>query len=377
MRAIETKSTHSALTTEESPVPAQTFRIVILGLSITSSWGNGHATTYRGLVHELSGRGHDVLFLERDVPWYARKRDLAESAIGRVELYSSLGDLKTRFADEVREADFVMLGSYVPDGVRVGKWLLSAARGATAFYDIDTPVTLAKLRNQDREYLEPDLIPKFDVYLSFAGGPVLDVLREDFGARRVAPFYCCIDPEIYAPSKVNPVYELGYMGTYSKDRQDWLQELLLEPARTSPQGRFVVAGPLYPVDVAWPGNVRWVEHLAPAEHRAFYGAQRFTLNLTRADMVKAGYSPSTRLFEASACATPVITDPWEGLPDFLEPGNEILVARSRHDVMAILHDLPETERLVIGQNARKRVLQSHTASRRAMELEDLITALRG
>ena len=136
-------------------------RIVFLGLSITSSWGNGHATTYRGLVRALWARGHDVLFLERDVPWYAANRDLPRPPYGRTELYASLEDLKRRFAGDVGDADFVIVGSYVPEGVAVGEWVMATARGATAFYDIDTPVTLAKLEQGDTEYLTPELIPRY------------------------------------------------------------------------------------------------------------------------------------------------------------------------------------------------------------------------
>ncbi len=376
MRATEATSISPGQATCPTQSSRQRYRIVMLGLSITSSWGNGHATTYRGLVRELTLRGHEVVFLERDVPWYASQRDLAPSALGRVELYSSITDLQNRFGEEVRQADFVMVGSYVPEGAQVGKWVQETASGPVAFYDIDTPITMAKLRKNDHEYLSPDLIPGFDLYLSFAGGPILDELRREFGARRVVPFYCCIDPTIYRPSSRGPVYDLGYMGTYCKDRQPWLNELLLVPAKEWRNGRFAVAGPLYPGDIAWPQNVRRVEHLAPAEHKAFYCAQRFTLNLTRADMVRAGYSPSTRLFEASACATPVITDPWEGLSTFLEPGKEILVARSRQDVLVFLNDISEAERVLIGQNARKRVMGSHTASQRALELEGLIAMVR-
>lgn len=373
MRAVEAPPVNPNEITRAKRSPSPRYRIVMLGLSITSSWGNGHATTYRGLVHELALRGHEVVFLERDVPWYAAQRDLAPSALGRVELYSSVIDLQNRFEEEIRQADFVMMGSYVPQGAQVGQWVLKVATGPVAFYDIDTPITIAKLRKQDHEYLSPDLIPRFDLYLSFAGGPILDALRKEFGARRVSPFYCCIDPALYKPSNRGPEYDLGYMGTYCKDRQPWLTELLLVPAREWRNGRFAVAGPLYPGDIDWPQNVRRVEHLGPAEHKAFYCAQRFTLNLTRADMVRAGYSPSTRLFEASACATPVITDPWEGLSTFLEPGKEILVARTRHDILVFLHDIPESERVRMGQSARRRVMASHTAGRRAQELENLIS----
>lgn len=276
-------------------------RITILGLSISSSWGNGHATIFRALVKALVRRGHRVTFLERDVPWYARQRDLDE--------------LRDRHHAAVADADLAIVGSYVPDGIAVGRWVTQAARGVTAFYDISTPVTLARLERDDCDYIDRQLIPRYDLYLSFAGGPTLDRLERAFGSPRALPFYCCVDPQHYFPSTGDSAYDLGYMGTYSDDCQPPLERLLLEPARRWGDGRFVVAGPQYPADIAWPANVQRIEHLPPAEHRAFYNRQRWTLNITRADMIRADYAPSVRLFEAAACATPIISDRWQGLDE--------------------------------------------------------------
>lgn len=352
-------------------------RIVILGLSITSSWGNGHATTFRGLVRELDARGHDVLFLERDVPWYAENRDLPRPPYGRTELYDSLASLRARFHDEIRDADFVMVGSYVPDGAAVGEWATRTARGVTAFYDIDTPVTLARLERGDEEYLSEGLIPRYDRYLSFTGGPTLDLLEDRYGSPRALPLYCSFDPDLYHPEDRPIRWDLGYMGTYSDDRQPPLDALLLEPARRLPAGRFVVAGPQYPEDIAWPSGVERIAHLPPREHRAFYNAQRFTLNITRADMRAAGFSPSVRLFEAAACGVPIISDWWEGLDAFFVPGEEILIAHRAEDTLRFLHDIPAEEARAIGRRARARVLARHTAAHRAAELETFILEAMG
>ena len=348
---------------------ASPLRIVILGLSITSSWGNGHATTYRGLVRELGARGHGVLFLERDMPWYAANRDLPDPPYGRTVLYHSLAELQDRHAGAVREADLVIVGSYVPEGVAVGEWVTRTARGATAFYDIDTPVTLAKLARGDTEYLAPHLIPRYHLYLSFTGGPTLERLEQEYGSPLARPLYCAVDPALYYPEAGPVQWDLGYMGTYSDDRQPPLDRLLLEPARRWAAGRFVVAGPQYPDHIAWPANVARVEHLPPAAHNGFYNAQRFTLNITRADMARAGWSPSVRLFEAAACATPIISDFWPGLDTFFAVGEEILVARTPGDTLHYLRDLAETDRQAIGRRARRRVLGAHTAAHRAAELE--------
>jgi spore maturation protein CgeB len=344
-------------------------RIVILGLSITSSWGNGHATTYRGLVRELVGRGHNVLFLERDVPWYARHRDLPHPPFGRTVLYGSVDELRDRFSGDVRQADLVVIGSYVPDGVIVGDWAQDETRGITAFYDIDTPITLAKLARGEEEYLAARQIRYYDLYLSFTGGPTLRHLERAYGSPMARVLYCAFDPALYYPEDEEIAWDLAYMGTYSADRQPPLDKLLLEPARRWNAGRFAVAGPQYPDEVQWPDNVQHMPHIPPAEHRAFYNRQRFTLNVTRADMIAAGWSPSVRLFEAAACATPIISDRWPGIDSIFEPGREILLADSSSDVLDILRNIPEAERRAIGQRARARVLAEHTAAHRAAQLE--------
>ncbi|MGE5431488.1 MAG: glycosyltransferase [Syntrophomonadaceae bacterium] len=345
--------------------------IVILGLSITSAWGNGHATTYRGLIRELEARGHKVLFLERDLPWYASNRDMPVPPFGCTRIYSGMEELKELYTSDIKKADIVVVGSYVPEGVNVGKWVnLTASH--TAFYDIDTPVTLSKLERGDYEYISPELIPQYDLYLSFTGGPTLRRLEKDFGSPMARALYCSVDPEKYYPENQTIKYDLGYLGTYSDDRQPVLEHLMLSSAREWKQGRFIVAGPQYPESILWPENVERIYHLNPSEHRKFYNSQRFTLNITRADMIKAGYSPSVRLFEAAACRTPIISDYWEGLDTILTPDKEVLLSRSPQDTLKYLKNFPEEERIKIGEHARTRVLQAHTAAHRAGELENYI-----
>jgi spore maturation protein CgeB len=343
--------------------------IVVLGLSITSSWGNGHATTYRALVRALADRGHRVLFLERDVPWYASHRDLPAPPYGRTELYGTLAELAERFGAGIRGADLVVLGSYVPEGIAVARLVQELARGTTAFYDIDTPVTLARLARGECEYLVPELVRGFDLYLSFTGGPTLARIERELGSPAARAFYCSADPEVHRPDPRPPRWDLGYVGTYGADRQPALDRLLTEPARRRPAMRFAVAGPQYPAELRWPANVERIEHLPPGEHAAFYAGQRYTLNVTRADMVRAGYSPSVRLFEAAACGTPVVSDPWAGLETIFVPGREILIARSTDEALRLLEELPEEERQRIGERARARVLAEHTAHHRARALE--------
>lgn len=351
--------------------------IIFLGLSITSSWGNGHATTYRGLVRALAARGHDILFLERDVPWYAAHRDLPRPPGCRVALYQSLAELESRYASEVRAADAVIVGSYVPEGAAAGEWVTETAGGVAGFYDIDTPVTLCALVRGGCDYLTRRLIPRYDIYFSFTGGPTLDRLEREFGAQRARPLYCSVDPAQYFPRNLGKKWDLGYLGTYSPDRQPALERLMLEPARLAPEDRFIVAGPQYPPEVRWPENVARVDHLPPSKHRVFFNRLRFTLNLTRADMVVAGWSPSVRLFEAAACGTPIISDWWCGLGEFLEPDEEILIARTSQNVLQILHDLPDARRREIGDAGRRRILSAHTAEHRAAEFESHIRSVIG
>jgi spore maturation protein CgeB len=289
-------------------------------------------------------------------------------------LYETLDELKRRHAERVRDADVVVVGSYVPEGVAVGEWAAATAGGLVAFYDIDTPVTLAKLARGDYEYLTPALVARYGLYLSFTGGPTLRRIERELGSPMARALYCSVDPALYAPDPDAALrYDLGYMGTYSDDRQPTLDRLLAGPARAWGGGRFVVAGPQYPASIAWPPNVERVTHLAPREHRAFYSAQRFTLNVTRADMVAAGWSPSVRLFEAAACATPIVSDRWAGLDEVLTPGREILVADAGDDVLRALRGMPEDERRALGAAARARVLAAHTAAHRAAEFEGYVS----
>lgn len=351
--------------------------IVFIGLSITSSWGNGHASTYRSLIRGLNRRGHKVLFLERDQPWYASNRDAPILPFCQSRLYADVDELRTRFTPRIRAAAAVIVGSYVHDGRSVCDWVLEHATGVKAFYDIDTPVTLARLRDDSCEYLSVSQVPEFDLMLSFTGGPTLQRLERDYGARCARPLYCSVDVDQHQPKDVRRDIELGYLGTYSVDRQPALEELLNEPARRMPKRRFAVVGAQYPPHLTWPKNVQRIDHMAPGSHAQFYGRQRFTLNLTRADMRKAGYSPSVRLFEAAACGTPIISDEWVGLDDVLEPGKEILLASSTDEVTRYLEDVSDAQARQIAIAARERVCAEHSSVHRAEQLEHYLNAARG
>ncbi len=350
--------------------------LVVLGLSLSSSWGNGHATTWRSLIRGLAAHGTRVLFLERDVPWYAQNRDLPEPDFCDLELYADLAELERRWGAAIQDAPAVIVGSYVPEGPEALDLVLATARGPVLFYDIDTPVTLATLAREEATYIRPDQIPQLSGYLSFTGGPALERLESAYGARRAVAFHCCADETHYRPMKAERRWDLGYLGTYSPDRQPPLDRLLLEPARRLPHRRFVVAGPQYPAEIEWPANVERIEHLPPQEHPAFYAAQRFTLNVTRADMIAAGWSPSVRLFEAGACGTPVISDDWPGLTDLLPDGEAIRIARGPQDVTDLLETEDDALRDAMAAQARRRILDGHTGRARGRQLLDVLSDLR-
>ncbi|MGI9069893.1 MAG: CgeB family protein [Bryobacteraceae bacterium] len=346
---------------------------VFLGLSITSTWGNGHATTYRGLLKELSNRGYTATFLERDVPWYASHREFEDLPYCTVALYSSIEELKDRFTGLIRTADVVVVGSYVPDGIVIGDWLTATAKNLTAFYDIDTPVTLSNLKNDRCEYLSMPLCSKYDLYLSFTGGPTLEFIERKLGSPCARALYCSVDPALYYPQSEPARWDIAYLGTYAADRQAALENLLFNAARKHPHRQFVVAGPQYPDTVIWPPNVERIEHLPASEHRQFYNSQKFTLNLTRRDMIRSGYSPSVRLFEAGACGIPIFTDEWPGLQTFYEPYSEILPVPTDADLGCYLQ-IPDEQRLEVAQRARQRTLRFHTAAVRAREFEAHVNA---
>ncbi len=352
-------------------------RIVVFGLTITSAWGNGHATTFRALLRALARRGHSILFIEKDVEWYSNHRDLPSPDFCQVRLYDDWHASAPALLEMCADADAIVIGSYFPDAIACTQALADSGHGPLLFYDIDTPVTLAALRQHGRiDYLERAGIPLYDAYLSLTGGPVLNELRSHFGARRAYAFYCSVDPDTYKPMAIDDRFrcDLSYLGTFARDRQPKLMNLLAQPATKLPDAKFLVAGAMYPQQT-WPPNVQRMEHVAPPDHPAFYSSARYSLNLTRQDMVAAGYSPSVRLFEASACCATMISDDWPGMEHFFTPEQDILIAHNEQDVLDILRHMGEEERMRIGRNARERTLAHHSANQRAQEFEDIIQSL--
>jgi spore maturation protein CgeB len=350
-------------------------KLVIFGLTLSSSWGNGHATLWRGLIRALTRRNHDVVFFERDVPYYAEHRDLAELPGASLILYREWSRIAAQARSEARQAEVAVITSYCPDAKAAAALLREEAPGAlSVFYDLDTPVTLARLEaGETVDYLPGNGLRDFDLVLSYTGGAALEALRDRLGARRVAALYGHVDPQAHRPAPHDQRFtaDLSYLGTYAPDRQPALETLFVEPARRRPEQRFVLGGSGYPPDFPWAGNIWFVRHVAPPEHPPFYSSSRLTLNVTRRDMAAMGFCPSGRLFEAAACATPVLSDAWEGIEQFFTPGEEILLAGSAEEATAAL-DLPPEELARIGHAARERALDEHTSECRALRMLELL-----
>ena len=351
-------------------------KIVVFGLSITSAWGNGHATTFRALLSALHSRGHEIVFYEKNVEWYASNRDLPNPAFCKLRLYENWPEIATEVRRELAASDIGLVGSYFPDGIVAIEALLESRIPVKAFYDIDTPITVSRLRTDGAtEYLKSFQISGFDIYFSFTGGPMLQEIEQSFGAPAAVPLYCSFDPSAYRRFAVNQRFacDLSYMGTYAPDRQAKLEEFLIHPARESTGRSFIVAGPQYPKSIVWPKNVRRIKHLNPRWHARFYSSSRLTLNITRREMVIAGYSPSVRLFEAAACGAAIASDNWPGLDTFLRPGKEILLPVDGKDVVRYL-TLSDAELRAIGSAAQERVLNEHTSDIRAQQFENAVSA---
>jgi spore maturation protein CgeB len=345
-------------------------KIVVFGLTISSTWGNGHATLWRGLCRALHHKHHQVVFYERDVPYYAGARDFYDIPGGELILYSDWPDTRLRAMHDIADADVAIITSYCADGMAAGELVFSAGRALSVFYDMDTPVTLARIhRGETLSYIGPGGLTEFDLVLSYTGGRALEQLHRQLGARLVVPLYGHVDPNIYRPGEAAAHYraDLSYLGTFALDRQAALESFFVEPARRRPDRRFLLGGAQYPDDFPWTMNMFFVRHLPACEHPAFFASSRLTLNITRREMAEMGWCPSGRLFEATACGAAVISDGWPGLDAFFRPGEEVLLALNTDSTMSAL-ELDDAEFRRIGAAARERTLTEHTSERRSEEL---------
>ncbi|MFT3917477.1 MAG: glycosyltransferase [Anaeromyxobacteraceae bacterium] len=344
--------------------------LVAFGLTASSTWGNGHATLWRGLAAALARLGHHLTFFERDVPWYASHRDLTELPGGTLRLHAGLEGIHAEAARVVAEADVAIVTSYCPDAALASALVLEAPRPVRCFYDLDTGVTLARLEaGEPVPWLPPGGLGGFDLVLSFTAGRALEVLKDRLGARRTAALCGFADPAVHRPAPAEGAFrgDCSYLGTYAPERQPGLEALFLAPADRLPARTFVLAGAMYGDGFPWRPNVRWVRHLEPALHPAFFCSSPLTVNVTRPEMAAAGHGPSPRLFEAAGCGVPVLTDAFPGVEAFFAPGEEILVARGPEEAAAAVA-MPREALARVGRRARERFLAEHTADARARAL---------
>lgn len=352
-------------------------KITIFGLTISSSWGNGHATPYRAILKALHQQGHQIHFFEKDVPYYRARRDFDSTPYCQLHLYQAWTDVRRVALAEAGDSDVVLTASFLPDGRHINDEVLNLGRPLRVFYDLDTPVTLAALCNGSTDYISSEQLPEFDLVLSFTGGSILSELENHYRVHMARPLYGCVDPDEYfrVQSSQNVQCDLSYMGTYAAGRQEKVDSLFLEPARRHPARQFVLAGSLYPYGWQWPENVRRIEHVAPQEHPRFYSSSRITLNITRAEMAKWGWCPSGRFFEAAACGTPLITDWWEGLDWFFDVVHDLRLVSRPEDVEQAM-SLSDDELATLASHARERTLDHHTGQVRARQLLEYLEEAR-
>lgn len=339
---------------------------------MSSSWGNGHATLWRGLCKYLIRRGHDLTFFERNTSYYASYRDCMEFPGMDLIIYSEWNDIVSLAQRHLQDSDVAIITSYCPDSQAATRIIFDSAVKLRVFYDLDAPVTLEKLSQKKTvEYVPEGGFKDFDLVLSYTGGRTLDELRNCLGARNLAPLYGSVDPESHYPvAKRNEfTSDFSYLGTYARDRQEALEAFFLEPSRVLSERLFFLAGSMYPQDFPWSKNIFYREHIPPPDHSSFYCSSRLTLNITRQAMAKMGYCPSGRIFEAASCGVPILSDYWEGLEHFYALDTEILVARDTWSAVAAI-SLSDAELNRVSKVAREKTLDCHTALKRVIQLEN-------
>jgi len=351
--------------------------IAFFGSSLVSAYWNGAATYYRGLVRALAERGHAVTFYEPDAFGRQQHRDLDDPDWARVVVYPGDPDGALAAMEQARRADLVVKAS----GVGACDSLLEEAalelrRSSTmvVFWDVDAPATLDRLA-ADPEDAFHRLVPRFDLVLTYGGGPPVVDAYERLGARQCVPIYNALDPTTHYPVTPEPRFEsdLAFLGNRLPDREARVEAFFLSAALALPELRFLLGGSGWD-DKPLPRNVTSLGHVYTRDHNAFNVSPRAVLNVSRESMARYGYSPATRVFEAAGAGACLITDAWRGIDLFLEPGREILVAEDGLEVAAHVQRLTPTLARSTGRAARGRILAEHTYAHRAAQVEALLAA---
>jgi spore maturation protein CgeB len=350
-------------------------QIAFFGSSLLSAYWNGAATYYRGIVRALHGRGHRIAFFEPDAYGRQQHRDFAPPPWAEVVVYDATEDGVHRALDSARGADLIVKAS----GVGVFDELLESAvlelktsTNTIVFWDVDAPATLDRVHQNPLDSFAP-LIPRYDAVFTYGGGDPVVKAYEGLGARLCVPVYNALDPETHYRVSADPRFEgdLGFLGNRLPDRERRVEEFFLKPANALPRMRFLLGGSGWG-DKAKTSNVKYFDHVYTADHNAFNCTPRAVLNISRDSMARYGFSPATRVFEAAAAGACLITDYWEGINQFLEPDEEVLVASSGEDVVELISGLTPERARKIGEGAQRRVLQKHTYSHRAEQVESVL-----
>ena len=352
--------------------------IAFFGSSLVSAYWNGAATYYRGIIRALNQQGHTVTFYEPDVFDRQKHRDIPDPEWCRVVVYSGEEGVH-RSLEEARDADMIVKTSGVGAfDELLEKEVLNAGSSGTlkVFWDVDAPATLDRVHSNKRDPFKK-LIPRYDLFLTYGGGDPVVNAYEALGAKECVPVYNALDPETHHPTVLDHRFEghLGLLANRLPDRETRIEEFFLRPAANCPEHKFLLGGSGWS-DKPMTQNVDYVGHVYTHDHNVFNSSPKAVLNVNRESMARYGFSPPTRVFEAAGAAACLITDDWEGIEMFLEPGEEVLVAASGDDVAEYVCALTEEQAREIGKAAYRRVIAEHTYAHRAEQLEKILDAKR-
>lgn len=352
-------------------------RIAFFGSSLVSSWWNGAATYYRGIIRGLDWLGHDVTFYEPIAYERQEHRDIDDPPWARVVVYAAETERQVRgVVADAADADVVVKTSGVGVFDDVLEDAVAELPGTRLLWDVDAPATLARLHADPADPLRA-LLPAYDRVLCYGGGqPVVDAYRA-LGARDCTLVYNALDPITHHPVAVDSTEaDLALLANRLPDREERIDEFFFRAAALLPDRRFLLGGNGWD-DKPMPPNVRWVGHVGTEDHNRFNCSAVAVLNVTRESMAANGWSPATRVFEAAGAGACLVTDDWLGIEEFLEPGTEVLVAGDGHDVADHLRELRSGAARAIGERARRRVLAEHTYDHRAAQVDALLRATVG
>lgn len=350
-------------------------RIAFFGSSLVSAYWNGAATYYRGIIKTLHQQGHQVTFYEPDAFGRQANRDIPDPDYARVVVYQPTIEEVNRCIEAAKEADIIIKASGV--GVfdqELEEEVLKIRNEdqQVIFWDVDAPATLDRMIYDPEDYFI-SLIPQFDQVLTYGGGPPVEKAYKKFGAKECSSIYNAFDPESHHPVAAQEIYrcDLAFLGNRLPDREQRVEKFFIEVAEALPDKNFILGGSGWD-DKMLPNNIRYIGHVPTKDHNAFNCSPLAVLNISRDSMASYGFSPATRVFEAAAAGACMITDAWEGISEFFEPGKEILVASSSEEVVEILTTLDEERAKEVGNAALEKALCAHTYQHRARRLEEML-----